>query len=240
MRTTLSTNREQGLTLVELFVVIAIITFLAIVFVLPANSRSKGNTFRIQCVNNLKQTGLAFRVWEGDHGGEYPMRVSETNGGTLEFTTGLTEWRHFQIMSNELSTPKVLLCPADASRMAATNFTFLRNSNISFFVGIDATETNPQMLLAGDRNITNSRPIKNAILETSTNSPAGWTPNMHDEAGNLLRSDGSVWTSEMHQKVGNILLSDGSVQQLTITGLRAAIENTGLATNRLQMPILDP
>jgi hypothetical protein len=44
----------------------------------------------------------------------------------------------------------------------------------------------------------------------------------------------------VHKKAGNILLSDGSVQQLSITGLRAAIENTGLATNRLQMPVLEP
>jgi prepilin-type N-terminal cleavage/methylation domain-containing protein len=220
MQMSLSTQRERGLTLVELLVVMAIIGVLAVVFILPANSRPKGGSYRIRCVNNLKQTGVAFRVWEGDHGDKYPMSVSETNGGTMEFTAGPDLWRHFQVMSNELSTPKVLICPADESRNAATNFTFLRNSNISFFIGLDANETNPQLILSGDR-LTNGTALKNGILEVSSNHPA-------------------AWTAEVHNKVGNILLSDGSVQQVSITGLRSAIENTGLATNRLQMPVLEP
>jgi prepilin-type N-terminal cleavage/methylation domain-containing protein len=222
MRTTLSTNREQGLTLVELFVVMAIIAVFAIMVTdLSATPRAKTRALRIQCVNNLKQTGLAFRVWEGDQQVIFPMQRSTTNGGTMEFTTGPNLWRHFQVMSNELSTPKVLICPADESRNAATNFAFLRNSNISFFVGVDASETNPQLILSGDRNITNGTPIKNGILEVSSNQPAGWA-------------------AEMHNKVGNVALSDGSLQQISSTGLRSAIENSGGFTNRLQMPVLGP
>jgi hypothetical protein len=97
----------------------------------------------------------------------------------------------------------------------------LRNSNISFFVGVDASETNPQLILSGDRNITNGTPIKNGILEVSSNQPAGWA-------------------AEMHNKVGNVALSDGSLQQISSTGLRSAIENSGGFTNRLQMPVLGP
>jgi hypothetical protein len=142
----------------------------------------------------------------------------------MEFTTGLNAWRHFQIMSNELSTPKVLFCPAetDRTRFIATNFTWLNNSNLSFFVSVDASnETYPQTILSGDHNITNGIAVKNGLLELTTNQLAGWT-------------------SEMHDKVGNVGLADGSVQQVSITGLRTTVENTGLATNRLQMPILNP
>ena len=222
MKTNPSPNREQGLTLVELFVVIVVIAVFAIMVTdLSATPRAKTRALRIQCVNNLKQTGLAFDVWERDQGNKFPMSVSKTNGGSMEFATGPDLWRHFQVASNELSTPKFLICPSDETRIAATNFTFLRNSNISFFVGLDANETNPQLILSGDRNLTNGWPTKNGILEVSSNQPAGWT-------------------AEMHNKVGNIALSDGSVQQVSITGLRSAIENTGLATNRLQMPVLGP
>jgi prepilin-type N-terminal cleavage/methylation domain-containing protein len=218
MKTSLSTQRERGLTLVELFVVMVIIAVFA-AMIIPASTLNKARAYRIQCVNNLKQTGLAFRLWE-PNGDKYPMKTSETNGGTMEFTSGLNAWRHFQVMSNELSTPKVIICPSEESRMPATNFTFLANSNVSYFVGIDATETDPQGFLSGDRNLTNGTPIKNGILEVSSNQPAGWT-------------------AEMHNKVGNILLSDGSLQQVSTTGLRSGIENTSLATNRLQMPV-DP
>ena len=208
--------------MVELFVVMAVIAVFAMMIDFPAPSHAKARALHIQCVNNLKQNGLAFRVWESDHGDNYPMDLSETNGGTMEFISGASEWRHYQLMSNELSTPKVLICPADDSRMSATNFTFLSNSNLSFFIGVDATnETDPQRILSGDRNITNGTPIKNGILELTPNQLAGWT-------------------AEMHKKVGNILLADGSVSQASMVGLQTAVANTSLATNRLQMPVLTP
>src|SRR6185437_8608040 len=129
--------------------------------------------------------GLACRVWEGDHGDNYPMATSETNGGTMEFTTGPNEWRHFQVMSNELSTPWVLFCPAetDRHRFRATNFVWLNNSNINYFIGVDANENNPQLILSGDRNLTNGTPIKNGILELTSNQLVGWTAEMHHQIG---------------------------------------------------------
>ena len=220
MKTSLSPNTERGLTLLEIFVILAVISVLALLL-MPALHRAKVRAQRISCVSHLKQIGLASRVWEGDHTNLYPTQVSVTNGGTMEFTSGLNEFRHFLVMSNELSTPKILVCPSDGTRIPATNFAFLRNSNISFFVGVDANDPNPQLILAGDRNITNSTPIRNGILELTKNTPAGWT-------------------AELHNKVGNVLLSDGSVQRLSRSDLRSAVANTGIFTNRLQMPILDP
>ncbi len=221
MKISLSNQRERGLTLVELFVVMAVITTFAIFFLMQPDRNGRTRAYRIQCVNNLKQIGLATRIWEGDHGDKYPWDVPGTSGGTMDFTSDLKEWRHFQVMSNELSTPQVLICPADSRALAATNFNWFNNSNLSYFIGLDISEANPQGILAGDRNITNGTPIRNGILELSTNHPAGWT-------------------DEMHKKLGNLLLSDGSVQQVSTRGLRDAIENSGAFTNRLQMPILNP
>ena len=212
-----------GLTLVELVIVMAVIAVLTIIFLSQTDRNVKARALRIQCLNNLKQTGLAYRIWEGDHSNSYPQAVFETNGGSMEFTTGPNAFRHFQVMSNELSTPKTLFCPAetDVTRSVATNFQNFNNSNISFFVGIQAAETNPMMILAGDHNITNGMAIQNGLLGLTTKSPAGWT-------------------AEVHNKVGNIALADGSVQQMTIAGLRACIANTGHPTNWLQMPVLGP
>jgi type II secretory pathway pseudopilin PulG len=223
MKTSLSAKRCSALTLIEVLMVIVAVMIITAV-VLPALVPRRHINSRIQCVNNLKQIALATRVWEGDNGDKFPMAISETNGGTMEFTTGMNAWRHFQIMSNELSTPRILWCPNETNpnRFRGTNFTWLNNSNLSFFVDVDASnDLNPQMILSGDRNITNSTSINNSLLELTTNQPAGWT-------------------TEMHKGVGNLALADGSVQQVSITGLRSAVANTGIFTNRLQMPILTP
>ena len=219
------------MTLIEVLVVLAVLVGLGALLI-PRLKRARATGDRIQCNNNLKQIGLAYRVWEGDNNDKFPMAVSQTNGGTMELITGPNAWRHYQVMSNELSTPWVLTCPAETNQnhLLATTFDtpdlknkvqFLSNSNLSFFVGVDANDTNPQLILAGDRNITNGMPVKNGVLNLTTNTPAGWT-------------------EEMHNGVGNIALSDGSVQQLSTLNLRDSVANTGVATNRLQMPILGP
>jgi prepilin-type N-terminal cleavage/methylation domain-containing protein/prepilin-type processing-associated H-X9-DG protein len=223
MKIPTSKNRRQGLTLVELLVVMVVIAlFASFVFSGAEFSNAKPRALRIQCVVNLKQTGLASRIWADDNNGKFPMQVPQQSGGAMEITGGLNAFGYFEVMSNELSTPKFLFCPAEADRhrFVATNFN-LSNSNLTYFIGLDAIETNGTLILYGDHNITNGKPIRNGLLALTTNVPAGWT-------------------SDIHNKMGNILLADGSVQQESMTGLRYQIATTGVATNRVQMPVLGP
>jgi hypothetical protein len=208
------------LTLVEVLVVMAIIGFLAALLI-PALNQAKTRAQRTTCTGYLMQIGLSCRVWAGDHKDSFPMAVPGTNGGTMEFISGLNAFRHFQVLSNELSTPKILICPAesDRNRFVATNFAELSNSNLSYFVGLDANETGPQGILSGDCNLTNGATVKNGLLQLTTNSAAGWT-------------------DEMHKQCGNMALADGSVQQVSTIGLRVAVTNASPFTTRFQMPIL--
>jgi type II secretory pathway pseudopilin PulG len=200
-----------------LLVVIAVLAILA-AMLLPALAGAHDRARRIQCVNNLKQTGLAFRIWEGDNGDKYPMDVPMAKGGTKEFTTGADTFRHFQVMSNELSTPKILVCPAD-TRVAAINFVHLKNQNVSYFVGLEANDANPQRFLDGDRNITGESDPENGILK-------------------LVPGQRVSWTQDIHVNQGNLGLSDGSVQQYSNSGLREALKNSGDPTNtwRIALP----
>jgi len=159
----------------------------------------------------LKQDGLSFRIWEVDNNDKYPMAVSTAAGGTMEYSTGADTFRHFQVASNELSTPRVLICPAD-TRVVAKNFVGLENQNVSYFVDLDASDEFPQRFLDGDRNITGDNEPENGILK-------------------LVPGQSASWTETIHVNQGNIGLSDGSVQETSDSDVREALQNSGDPTN---------
>lgn len=65
--------KGQGFTLVELLVVIAIMAVLA-ALLLPVLANSKEKARSAQCVNNLRQWGLAFQMYADDHDDFLPRR----------------------------------------------------------------------------------------------------------------------------------------------------------------------
>ncbi len=131
---------NKAFTLLELLVVLAIMAVLA-ALLLPALASTKSNAQKINCINNIKQIGLAFREWEGAHNGRYPQAVSRTSGGANEYVSHssglsvptapvgvLVPGEVFMVMSNQLVTPKVVYCPSDNIHTAgsgyATNFAY--------------------------------------------------------------------------------------------------------------------
>ena len=230
MKTHLLPKREMALTMIEVLMIVAGLLIIGIIL-LPKLARNRARIPGISCANNLKQIGLAFKIWAGDNNDKYPMQVSTNDGGTMEFVGTPETFRHFQVMSNELNTPKMLICPweTDRARVMATAFQpgsspynthpvlFAGNSNLSYFAGVDASQTNATIFLVGDRNIRNGIGTRNSLLSLGTNQAVGWT-------------------KEMHGGHGNICFADGGVAELDTPGLRGALKKASPATTRLQMP----
>ena len=223
--------KRRGFTLVEFLLVVAALAVLVAVF-LPAMARPHRRHPRINCVNNLKQVGLSFRQWALDNNDKYPMQVSVTNGGTMELVESGNVYVHFLVMSNELNTPKVLFCSQESNpeRQAATTFLsaippgasnqvpFTNDYNMSYFLGVDAVDTSPQMFLAGDDNLA----VRGLRVTRGIHS--------------LWTNTSVAWTKDRHVKQGNICLADGSVPQLNNQTLTRAFQSTGVITNRIAFP----
>ncbi len=208
-----------GFTLIELLILIAILAvILSLVPCVPP--RTKARAQRISCVSNLKQVGLAMRFFANDHDGKFPWMTATNLGGSMEFTNSSLVFRHFLAASNEIATPKVLLCRADSARTRVSDFTHLSNSNLSYFVSIDAlpsTSNSASSILSGGRNILGGTAVSSTLRV-------------------VRKSDKLAWSKEIHRQAGNLGLADGSVLQVDDSGLNRAVAVMTNAAIRLAMP----
>jgi hypothetical protein len=168
------------------------------------------------CVNNLRQIGLAWRMAATSLNDKFPFQVLPPPS-TFGFP-GAYQW--YQVISNELRTPKILVCPSDSLGSLVNDFAFLGRANVGYWIGFDVNFDVPRGLLGGDSNIQG----------TTNTSQYGYVDMPPQQAGLIS------WGLTVHALQGNILQADGAVHQYDNSGLQEAVRTSGGQSNRIMLP----
>jgi hypothetical protein len=185
-------------------------------------------------------------MWSNDHGERFPWQVDTQDGGVRNMAPAFQAVDCFDACSNEMNSPKILVCPSDSEKTRAQVFTDgaplanvikfedlnAANAHLSYFVGLTADETRPNKVLSGDRNLQ---------------GVAGGAKKTYTSENEVMGGNGPVFNGRVHQKQGNIGLSDGSVTQVATEALKRAFRGDGQDADtgnwkniELQMPFDPP
>ena len=185
-------------------------------------------------------------------------------------------WVHYATLANEVANPAVLVCPGDQNKRKtiASDFSsamagqgFLRNVNgpnirpdydtvgagadrsLSYFVGLDADESQPTVLLTGDRNINLGTGAGGLSAENDPQGvggrayvfPGGTPPPLAGPFNVTATADNLHWVVGLtavapiyaqHDQAGNYSLGDGSVQAANVVQMRQQMRQAADALGR--------
>jgi prepilin-type N-terminal cleavage/methylation domain-containing protein/prepilin-type processing-associated H-X9-DG protein len=219
-------TRRRAFTLVELLVVIGIIAIL-VAILLPVLNRAREGGFRVQCLSNVRQVGLAFMLYANDNKGRLPKDPASIGAGPR-----WSDWIYWQergttrkldesIVVRYLGTPvnaNLLRCPSDdVNNRATTNggvaaFGYYR---YSYVVNTFITNTVSSLTLGRIKRVSekvllveeDERTIDDGHWVATGNPPTNFLAIRHDR-------NGANWPRNVDRR-GNVAFLDGHGDYVT-------------------------
>jgi hypothetical protein len=201
-------TRVDGVTVLALVLVLGVLATTAL-------GKMRPQAQRATCASNLRELGVAWKSWASEHDNLPPWYVMPAKGGS---STLQIAYLHYLVLSNYVETPAIFVCPGDAEKVTAKDFSgntnglkSLKNKAISYFFATEINMEDPRCYLAGDGRLNGGfstcigsstivMPTPLPVKKLSTWSGGGWNAAVHGIGiGNLLFVDGSARMSGLEE-----------------------------------------